>query len=294
MTNGTVMVPGYEILEEIYDGSRTVVYRGLRQGDDKAVIIKILKNEYPTFNELLQFRNQYTIALNLNLPGIIKPLSLERYGNGYALVMEDIGAISLAEYAAERELGLPEILTVGISIVETLEGLYQNRVIHKDIKPSNILINPETKEIKLIDFSISTLLPRENQEVQNPNVLEGTLAYMSPEQTGRMNRGIDYRTDFYSLGVSLYELLVGKLPFESSDPMELVHSQIARKPKPPSQIKPELPKTISNIILKLMAKTPEQRYQSARGILFDLETSLQQWETNGSISHFLLGQPIDL
>jgi len=290
MTNGTVMLPGYEILEEIYHGSRTVVYRGRRQGDDKAVIIKILKNEYPTFNELLQFRNQYAIALNLNLPGIIKSLSLERYGNGYALIMEDIGAISLAEYAAEKELGLEEILAIGISIVETLEGLYQNRVIHKDIKPSNILIDPETKEVKLIDFSISTLLPKENQEVQNPNVLEGTLAYMSPEQTGRMNRGIDYRTDFYSLGVSLYELLVGKLPFESNDPMELVHSQIARKPKPPFQIKGEIPKTISNIILKLMAKTPEQRYQSAKGILFDLQTSLQQWESNGSISHFLLGQ----
>ncbi len=290
MTNGTVMLPGYEILEEIYDGSRTVVYRGRREKDDKTVIIKILKNEYPTFNELLQFRNQYAIAHGLDLPGIIKPLSLERYGNGYALIMEDTGAISLAEYAAERELGLKEVLAIGISIVETLEGLYQNRVIHKDIKPSNILINPETKEVKLIDFSISTLLPRENQEVQNPNVLEGTLAYMSPEQTGRMNRGIDYRTDFYSLGVSLYELLVGQLPFESRDPMELVHSQIARKPKPPFQIKGEIPKTVSNIILKLMAKTPEQRYQSARGILFDLQTSLQQWETNGSISHFLLGQ----
>jgi predicted ATPase/signal transduction histidine kinase len=290
MTNGTAMLPGYKILEEIYDGSRTVVYRGRRERDDKAVIIKILKNEYPTFNELLQFRNQYTIAHYLNLPGIIKPLSLERYGNGYALIMEDIGAISLAEYGVEGELGLKEILAIGISIVETLEGLYQNRVIHKDIKPSNILINPETKEVKLIDFSISTLLPRENQEVQNPNVLEGTLAYMSPEQTGRMNRGIDYRTDFYSLGVSLYELLVGQLPFESNDPMELVHSQIARKPKTPTQIKPEIPKTVSNIILKLMAKTPEQRYQSARGILFDLQNSLQQWETNGSISHFLLGQ----
>ena len=290
MTNGTVMLPGYKIVEEIYNGSRTVVYRGRRETDDKAVIVKILKNEYPTFNELLQFRNQYTIALNLELPGIIKPLSLERYGNGYLLTMEDIGAISLAEYVAETELSLEEILIIGISIVETLEGLYQNRVIHKDIKPSNILINPETKEVKLIDFSISTLLARENQEVQNPNLLEGTLAYMSPEQTGRMNRGIDYRSDFYSLGVSLYELLVGQLPFESTEPMELVHSHIARKPKVPTQIKPEIPKTVSNIILKLMAKTPEQRYQSARGILFDLQTCLEQWESSGSISHFLLGQ----
>ncbi|MDY6806616.1 MAG: AAA family ATPase [Cyanobacteriota bacterium] len=290
MTNGTIILPGYKILEEIYNGSRTLVYRGRRERDDKAVAIKILKNEYPTFNELLQFRNQYTIALNLKLPGTIETLSLERYRNGYAAIMEDIGAISLAEYAAEKELSLKEVLLVGICIAETLEGLYQNRVVHKDIKPANILINPQTKEVKLIDFSISTLLPKENQEVQNPNVLEGTLAYMSPEQTGRMNRGIDYRTDFYSLGVSLYELLVGQLPFESADPIELVHSHIARKPKAPSLIKPEIPKIASNIILKLMAKTPEQRYQSARGILFDLVTCLQQWESNGRISHFLLGQ----
>ena len=127
-------------------------------------------------------------------------------------------------------LTLAEILEIAIQITDILHGLYRHRVIHKDIKPANVLIHPETKQVKLIDFSIASLLPRETQEIQNPNVLEGTLAYISPEQTGRMNRGIDYRTDFYSLGVTFYELLTGKLPFECDDPMELVHCHIAKQP----------------------------------------------------------------
>ena len=211
MSNTFLPLTGYQLIEQIYNGSRTQVYRGIRSLDQKLVVIKLLKSEYPTFNELVQFRNQYTIAKNLDNPGIIKPLTLENYGNGYALVMEDYGDISLKhemERWGDRGMGinfnfLREFLYISIAIVQALESLYHNRIIHKDIKPDNILIHPETKQIKLIDFSIASLLPRENQEIQTPNVLEGTLAYMSPEQTGRMNRGIDYRTDFYSLGVTL-------------------------------------------------------------------------------------------
>ncbi|HEY9600818.1 MAG TPA: serine/threonine-protein kinase PknK, partial [Allocoleopsis sp.] len=290
---------GYRVIEKIYEGSRTQVYKGIRLLDQKPVVLKLLKSEYPTFNEIVQFRNQYAIAKNLDLPGIVKPLALENYHNSYVLVLEDFGGISLEDWRLrkKRDLSLSsiahsleEFLHIAIQIAQILEGLYKNRVIHKDIKPQNILIHPETREIKLIDFSISSLLPKENQEIRNPNVLEGTLAYMSPEQTGRMNRGIDYRTDFYSLGVTFYELLTGQLPFQSNDPMELVHCHIARMPTPPIELVPEIPQMVNDIVMKLMAKTAEERYQTAFGLRYDLEICWQQWQAQGSISQVPLGQ----
>ena len=249
MTSNMITLPGYLIINLIYDGSRTQVYRGQRISNQQPVVIKILKSEYPAFTELLHFRHQYAITKNLNLPGVIQFYSLENYRNGFALVMEDMGGVSLQDYTTEQILELGEFLHIAIQIAQALEGLYQNRVIHKDIKPHNILINPETKQVKLIDFSISSLLPRENAVLQNPSGLEGTLAYMSPEQTGRMNRGIDYRTDFYSLGITFYQLLTGQLPFWSTDPMELVHCHIAKTVTPPNEVNPAIPKMVNDIIL---------------------------------------------
>ncbi|NEP58335.1 MAG: AAA family ATPase [Symploca sp. SIO2G7] len=282
-------IPGYRAIELLYDGFRTRVYRALCESDQKTVVIKLPKSEYPTFDELVQFRNQYSITKNLDHEGIVKPIALLNYHNSFVLVIEDIGGVSLSEYTANNQLSLEEFLPLAIQIVQILEGLYLYRVIHKDIKPQNILINPQTKQVKLIDFSISSLLPRESQEIVNPNVLEGTLAYISPEQTGRMNRGIDYRTDFYSLGVTFYELLTGQLPFSSTEPMELVHCHIARKPTPPSEVVAAIPQVVSEIVMKLMAKTAEERYQSAFGLRVDLETCLQQWQEKNSIMQFTLG-----
>ncbi|MEG4293845.1 protein kinase, partial [Microcoleus sp. C2C3] len=186
MTNNLLTIPGYRIIEPIYNGSRTQVYRGISESNQK-VIIKLLLSEYPSFSELVQFRNQYTIAKNLNLPGIIETYSLEPYQNSYALVMEDFGGIPLNEWMEQGETAptLSEFLPVAIDLSNILDILYRHRIIHKDIKPGNILINPHTKHVKLIDFSIASLLPRETQTLMNPNVLEGTLGYLSPEQTGR-------------------------------------------------------------------------------------------------------------
>jgi len=330
---------GYQITELLYDGNRTLVYRGVKTDEGKSVVIKTLHREYPNFNELLQFRHQYILSKNLSIPGIVKPICLEKNGNGYVLIMEDVGGISLSEYLrdcylkqkkvplknanffcylsgaargetegeitteeATKNLGfsgenyeddlypLDEFFLLGLSLVEVIEKLHQKRIIHKDIKPANILINPETKAIFLIDFSIASLLPKETQELQNPNQLEGTLAYISPEQTGRMNRGIDYRSDFYSLGVTFYELLTGQLPFESNDGMELVHCHIAKIPTPPHQVNPEIPKIVSDIVMKLMAKNAEDRYQSARGIKHDLERCWEQWQKDRLAVPFELGQ----
>ncbi|MBD2771804.1 AAA family ATPase [Iningainema sp. BLCCT55] len=287
----SVDVLGYRILEQIYAGTRTLVYRGMRN-DGKKVILKLMRNEYPSFNELVQFRNQYAISKNLDIAGIVKPLSLENYKNGYILVMEDFGCVSLKQQMGAVETSyfasLQDFLDIAIQIVHTLHQLHSARVIHKDIKPDNIIIHPTTKQVQLIDFSIASLLPRETQQLQNPNVLEGTLAYISPEQTGRMNRGIDYRTDFYSLGVTFYELLTGQLPFTSSDVMELVHCHIAKLPPSVHTVNPCIPPILSNMIELMMAKNAEERYQSATGILHDLEVCRQQWCELGNITHFEL------
>ncbi|AFZ56394.1 AAA family ATPase [Anabaena cylindrica FACHB-243] len=280
-------IPGYSISEELYNGSRTQVYRGYRKVDQQPVVVKLLKNPYPSFNELLLFRNQYTIARNLNSPLIVQNYSLEPYQNSYALVMEDFGGISLKEWGTRAtQQSLEKFLVIAITLCNILDILYQERIIHKDIKPNNILINPETKQVKLIDFSIASLLPRETQTLINPNVLEGTLSYISPEQTGRMNRGIDYRTDFYSLGVTFYELLTGELPFVSNDPMELVHSHIAKIAPLVHEINSEIPSVLSKIVSKLMAKNAEDRYQNALALKFDLENCLHQLQVLGKIENF--------
>ena len=292
MTTQNFTLTGYQTLDRIYSGNRTLVYRGTRLSDKRPVGIKVLHSEYPSFSELVQFRNQYTIAKNLNLPGIIETYSLEAYQNSYALVMEDFGGISLKAWTEQGETlpNLSEFLQMAIDISNTLDILCRHRIIHKDIKPANILINPQTKQVKLIDFSIASLLPRETQTLINPNVLEGTLGYLSPEQTGRMNRGIDYRTDFYSLGVTFYELLAGELPFQSNDAMELVHSHIAKQAPSLHEIKPEIPQVLSQIVSKLMQKNAENRYQSALGLKFDLELCLSQLQQSGKIHSFEIGQ----
>jgi len=285
---------GYQETLPIYAGSRTLVYRAIQTTTEQSVIIKVLRNPYPNFHDLVRFRNQYIITRNLEHPTIVQPLTLERYQNGYALVMPDEGALSLLEYWQESGGNLCEFLSIALQLASALHYLSQNRIIHKDIKPSNILIHPENHQIQLIDFSISSSLPKEQQQLVNPNVLEGTLAYISPEQTGRMNRGIDYRTDFYSLGVTLYELLTGIMPFQSNDPVELLHCHIAKEPLAPHELLDTqgnpYPQAISQIILKLMAKNAEERYQSALGLKHDLEQCWQQWETTGEIIPFELGE----
>lgn len=283
-------VKGYTILSQISVSDFTIVYRAVADIDQRPVIIKVLRSEYPTPSELIQLRNQYAVTSTLSIAGIVHSLSLLPIQNSYALIMADCGSISLKDYKDKHPLALAEILDIAIQLANTLHALAQQRVIHKDIKPANIVIHPETKQVKLIDFSIASLLPRETQEIQNPNVLEGTLAYLAPEQTGRMNRGIDYRADFYALGVTLYELLSGTLPCTSEDPLELVHCHIAKLPTPVDRVNTAVPGMVAAIVSKLMAKNAEDRYQSAIGLKYDLQQCLTQWQTTGEILAFELGQ----
>jgi serine/threonine protein kinase len=298
--SNTVVVPGYRNTQQIYSGSKTLVYRGIREEDRQSIAIKLMRHEYPTLLEIAQFRNQYTITKNFNCPSLVKSYSLESYRNSYALILEDFGAISLKDYLTneektsgvllQRTMSLQEFFPIAIAISSALAELHSHCIIHKDIKPANILINPTTFEVKVTDFSIASRLPKEIQQLTNPNLLEGTLAYISPEQTGRMNRGIDYRSDFYSLGVTFFELLTGQLPFTTTDPMELLHSHIAKLPLKASDVNSSIPSMLCNVISKLMAKNAEDRYQSALGLKHDLEMGLHQWQETGEIFSFLLGQ----
>jgi predicted ATPase/serine phosphatase RsbU (regulator of sigma subunit) len=280
----------YQITEQLHESKNSIVFRGVRLSDRQPIVLKILQQTYPNPEQVAQFKREYEITSSLKSAGIIQAYSLEDYNNRLAMTLEDFGGQSLAKLNLAGNLILTDFLNLAISITEILSQIHQNYTIHKDINLSNIVFNPLTKETKIIDFGISTALSRETTTFGNPNFLEGTLSYISPEQTGRMNRVIDYRTDFYSLGVTFYELLTGQLPFPSDDVLELVHAHIAKQPIPPHEIKPNIPVTISEIILKLMAKNAEDRYQSANGLKADLEEYLQQWQSNPEIKLFPLGK----
>ncbi|NEQ72122.1 MAG: AAA family ATPase [Okeania sp. SIO2C9] len=278
----------YQIIEKIYESFNSLVYRGIIKLNNESIILKILKENYPTSSELTRYKQEYEITHSLNVDSIIKAYDLQRYDNSLVMLLEDFGGQSLKLLLSQRQLSLKNFLNIAIKITESLSAIHQANIIHKDINPSNVVYNSQTEELKIIDFGISTRLSQEFLTVLPPRQLEGTLAYIAPEQTGRMNRGIDYRSDFYSLGVTFYELLTNKLPFETTDPMELVHCHIAQQPLPVHELILDIPLAVSNIVSKLLAKTPEERYQSAWGIKADLETCQHQLKTFGEIYEFSL------
>ncbi|NEQ35536.1 MAG: AAA family ATPase [Okeania sp. SIO3I5] len=284
-----VTLAGYNNFYPIHNSTNSQVYRARRVDDHQPVILKFLNQNYPTSEQIRRYKQEYYLTCQLKSPGIIKAYDLLEWQRSYVIVLEDFEGISLQEFLQGREkLTLKEFLFLAIAIVESLGEIHNQHIIHKDINPANIVFNPQTQELKIIDFGISTQLSRENPTLKNPNVLEGTLAYISPEQTGRMNRSLDYRTDFYSLGVTFYEMLTKQLPFTTEDALELVHSHIAKKPILPSEIDSSIPWIISQIIMKLMAKNAEERYQSAWGLKADLENCSEQLELVGNIEVFPL------
>jgi PAS domain S-box-containing protein len=280
----------YQINTKIYESSNSLIYRGILNPHNQPIILKILKQDYPDPSELTRYKQEFEITRSLNSDGAIKAYDLQRYQNSIVILLEDFGGESLKIWMAERFFSLEKFLIIAIKIAESLGAIHAKNIIHKDINPSNIVYNPETEQLKIIDFGISSILSWENPTICHPNHIEGTLTYISPEQTGRMNRTIDYRSDFYSLGVTFYELLTQQLPFETTDAMELVHCHIAKYPTPPHLLrgKEDCPKVISDIVMKLMAKTAEERYQSAIGLKVDLETCLHRLQTLGCIKDFPL------
>ena len=284
----TLELAGYIILELIYQSSNSLVYRGIEKKKNCSVILKFLNPDYPSTDELTRYKQEYQITRNLNIENAIAAYDLVKYQNTFVIIFEDFQGRSLDLLLKERKFTIKEFLEIAIKITSGLREIHTANLIHKDINPSNIVYNPETKELKIIDFGISTVLPKENRTLKNPQILEGTLAYISPEQTGRMNRSLDYRTDFYSLGATFYELLTTKKPFLKNDLLELLYCHLAVMPDFSHRYYPEIPSILSDIVMKLMAKNPDERYQTAWGIERDLEVCLEQLENKGKIARFQL------
>jgi histidine kinase len=277
----------YSIIEKIYDGVNTFIYKGYRDDDNTPVIIKSLKTEYPTGQQVSKLKYEYDMIKDLDIEGIIKYYDFTKVNNHQSIIIEDIQGESL-DKIIEREgrLDIPFLLKISIKIAKALEELHKHNIIHKDIKTLNIIINKETEELRLIDFGISSQVTKESTLAPPETQLDGTLAYISPEQTGRTNQKVDYRSDLYSMGITFYELLTGELPFKSTDAMELVHAHIAITPDPPHKIREDTPPVLSEVIMKLLSKNADDRYQSTHGLILDLEECLKQYEEKGRIDNF--------
>ncbi|MCC3576099.1 MAG: GAF domain-containing protein [Microcoleus sp. PH2017_40_RAT_O_B] len=276
--------PGYQAIEKFYESSRSVLYRARRCTDLVPVILKISNRESQSPQEIDRFQLEYDILRSLNIQGVVTAYALETYPENSVIVLEDFGGKSLPMWLVERTFNLVGFLNLAIRLTSILGEIHQHNIIHKDINPSNIVFNPTTGQVKIVDFGLATILSPENPLVREPNLLEGTLAYISPEQTGRMNRSIDYRTDFYSLGVTFYELLSYRLPFETTDALELVHCHLAREPLPLHQIDPAIPLPLSDLVMKLMAKNAVDRYQTTDAILVDLQACVDRIDRTSSIA----------
>jgi PAS domain S-box-containing protein len=265
-----------------------ILYRGRSQDDPGQVLVLSPAVERPRPESLRRLEHEYSLRGELDPAWAARSIEFTHHRDRTALVMEDPGGMPLDRLLVEPlELRLWLRLAIGLS--SALNHLHQRGIIHKDIKPANVLADSVTGQCWLHGFLISSRLPRERQLPQSPEFIAGTLAYLAPEQTGRMNRSVDSRSDLYALGVTLYQMLTGNLPFTAVDPMEWVHCHIARQPVPPDERRNDVPPVVSAIILKLLSKAPEQRYQTAAGLEADLRKCLVEWESQRSVSWFSLG-----
>jgi diguanylate cyclase (GGDEF)-like protein len=283
-------IPGYKLGELIYKSASSSIFKGKRESDSAAVIVKIPTSKYLSLDDIEKFKRDYQIGSQLKDANIIEYYGLEATDYGSAIVTEDFGAIRLKDYIAADGLPVEDFLAIAIQLASGLVAIHAESIVFKDIKPGNIVISPESKIAKYIDFGIATRLEQETQEAIGLRKLKGTLSYMSPEQTGRMNRSLDYRTDFYSLGISFYEMLSGRPPFEADDPIEVIHCHLAKPAIPLATLNSKIPLPVSHIIMKLLEKNAEDRYQSATGLYKDLLYCLNELKSKGVITPFDLGR----
>lgn len=281
--------PGYIAKETIFENDMSLIVRGEDENSGLPVVLKIQNISQPKSKLRERFINEYqTGKLLAGVDGVITNYDLKEYGDCRAIVMEDIGGISLDKMFRGPVKNVTGFLTVAIKAARVLADIHKEHVIHKDIKPQNIIYNQKTGKLRIIDFSISTRLSRERIENVPIDLLEGTLGYIAPEQTGRMGRSIDYRADLYSLGATYYMLLTGRPMFKEDNESEIVHAHMCQQPIPVSQIHSVVPEALSRIVMKLLAKDASDRYQSAYGLRMDLEQCLDEIKKTGSIKPFPL------
>ena len=266
------------------------LYRGWQPGNASPVLAVAPTAEHPSPQTLRRLEHEYSLAAELDPAWAARPLALTRHEGRTILVLKDPGGEPL-DLVLERDQGRPldltRVLLTAIGLATALGHVHRRGLIHKDIKPANVLVNGDGN-VWLTGFGIASQLPHERQAPAPPEIIAGTLAYMAPEQTGRMNRSIDARSDLYSLGITLYQMVTGALPFCRDDPLEWVHCHIARQPTPPGD-RAAVPEPLSAIIMKLLAKNAEERYQTASGLEADLRRCLAEWQSHGRIDPFPLG-----
>jgi PAS domain S-box-containing protein len=280
-----LQIPGYAIAGKLHESRSTLVYRATRLKTGEPVILKILKPEAATDKEkFTRFRHEFDIISRLNFPGVVKAIALEEYGGSLVIVMVDIGGESLDHF--QLPLSIITFLEISISLADTIGSIHKQQIIHKNINPSNIIWNAEARHLNLIDFGYADEIPERTVSPQVTMEIKGALEYISPEQTGRMNRVVDYRTDFYSLGVTLYQLITGRLPFVATDVLGFYHLHIAGQAQSPHKLKADIPEMISLIIMKLIAKMADDRYQNAFGLKVDLEHCLNDFTNTGTVQTF--------
>lgn len=277
----------YTFTQTVRETDEFVIRRGHRNSDLTPVLTIATHNQKPSAATLARLEHEYALRFELNPACSAQALALIQNDEQTALVLTDAGGVPL-DQLLNLPLSIPLFLRFAIGITKSLVQLHKLEIVHKDIKPANILIDPSTGETRLIGLGIASMIPREQQAPVPLEVIAGSFPYMAPEQTGRMNRSIDARSDLYSLGVSFFQMLTGTLPFFANDPIEWVHCHIARQPTPPSKLRAEIPKVLSQLVLKLLAKTAEQRYQSAVGVEADLQECLSQWQAKNEIENFTL------
>jgi len=288
MSNPTITkitIPGYTLLKLLSEGDYAYVYKGTRDKDPVSVIIKTLKNKYPTQETIARFKQEYHL---LELAGTMPIIDASFQGNNY-IIMEDDNSRPLKTMLV-KPFSIDQFFEIGSGIIKCLEIIHSHHIVHKDINPSNILWNKNTRQVRIIDFGLSTLLTTEETNFDNFQENNGMLEYISPEQTGRMNRPIDYRTDFYSLGITFYEMLTGQTPFKNDDILELIHAHLTKIPESIIKLNPKVPPILAAVVNKLMAKMPEERYSSITGLKADFTECLKQWHKNKKIESFSLGE----
>lgn len=283
-------VASYTVTGTIRETPQVALYRGRRNADERPVFLKVVSAGQQDPAALLGLEREVAILEGLDLPGVVRTFGLTKLGDSTALVLEDAGETSLDAVVASAPLDLRTFLDTAIAMADILGSIHRQQIIHKDIKPHHFFRKGDAGPLTLVDFGVATRASLEEPHAAAVGRLEGTLAYMSPEQTGRMNRVVDRRTDFYSLGVTFYQLLTGALPFPSSDPLELVHSHLARLPVAPDVVVPDLPEVVSAIIMKLLSKNAEERYQDVAGLKADLESCRHLLAKTGRIATFPLGR----
>ncbi|HTN86242.1 MAG TPA: AAA family ATPase, partial [Sorangium sp.] len=284
----------YRLGEVLYTGAETRVVAGVHRSTQAAVVLKIPRHELPDERVVARLRGEHALLRKIELPGVVRALDLVPHGAGVALVLERWGDASLDRALASGPLPAEAALRLGAALARVLGQLHRRGVIHRDIQPQNILVNAARTEVQIIDFGLATRRTAAGDAGDAggaEGAAIGTLAYMAPEQTGRMQRSVDARADLYALGCTLYQMLTGKPPFELTDELSLIHAHIARRPPPPHERAPALriPEAVSAIVMRLLEKSPEQRYQTGEGAARDLERALEALRETGEIRPFPLG-----